>query len=191
MPDARRLLARMSPGAQSLEPSGGRGKDALTQMDISLAAAHVGNPLAYRWIVYRYGGHETSATVQKLETGIVDELSKWAVEGKWRIRGGGLGPGRLSSLAQLWIAEASRPRQCPQCRGSGVDFDTEAKRHAPCPRCNATGKVPWSGLQRAQWMNICHSAWRQTWQSRYERLSRMMTALEAQAIATVNRQLSD
>ena len=191
----------MSAGAQNLQFCSGVSKDALTQRDISIAAGHIKNPLAYHWIVYRYGGHETRRTVERLESSIIVELSKWAVQERWRLRrgGAGLGPGRLRSVAQLWIAEASHPRRCPDCRGAGYGYKQEVllttgakiAKQTSCSRCGGNGVIGWSNLKRAQWVGMRHSAWQKTWLRRYERLSDMMSALEANAMRTVSEFLSE
>lgn len=191
MPDARRLLAKMSAGAQNLQFGTGAGVGALNQMDISLAAGRIKKPLTYLWVVYRYGGHDGQKTIRKLETAIVLELSKWAVQERWRMRGGGLGKDRLRRVARLWIAEASHPRRCPQCKGSGQWFNVEQKRHVGCPRCGGDGITGWSNLKRAQWLGIRHSAWQKTWLRRYERLNEMMKALEGNGMRVVSAFLSD
>ncbi len=193
MVDARRLLAKMSPGTQQLTRSTGGDPNALSQSDVSLAAGRIKEPLTYRWIVYRYGGHDRDSDRQRLETSIVCELSRWAVQEHWRMRKnrGGLGKGRLQRFAALWIAEAAHPHRCPSCKGSGQQLDTDTHRHVCCQQCGGNGTIRWSNMQRARWMGIRHSAWQKTWQRRYERLMQLMNAKEAHGLRIVAILLSD
>lgn len=192
MGNASRLLARMSAGAQSLTVGRGTSPDRLTQMDISLAAGRIPDRLAYLWVVHRYGGHETQGHIQALETAMVLELSRWAVQGRWRLRGGGLGrPGRLRALAGVWMAERAHPCRCGYCRGSGKIFDAGALRHTTCPPCGGHGITQWSARKRAEWLGVDHAAWVRTWASRYDRLNRFMHAKEGHGLRIVSLELSD
>lgn len=193
MADARRLLARMSASTQSLSVGFGSDPNALTQMDISLAAGRIKDKLTYRWVVYRYGGHESAEDIQRIEDMIILELSKWAVQERWRQRKGksGLGKNKLRDVARLWIVEASHPHRCGYCKGSGKAFDRESRRHVSCTHCAGGGTIRWSNLQRAQWMQMRHSSWQQTWRGRYERLDQLMAAKEAHGLRIVSLALSD
>lgn len=191
MVDARRLLARMSPGTQQLQRGFGNDPNALCQADVSLAAGRIRDPLTYRWIIYRYGGHDTERDWQRLVTSIVCELSRWAVQERWRMRGGGLGTGRLQRFAQLWITETAHPHRCRRCKGSGEAFSADEHRMMLCPQCGGSGVTQWSNQQRARWMGIRHSAWQKTWQDRYGRLGQHMNAKEAHGLRIVSLSLSD
>lgn len=183
MTSPRRLLARMSASAQSLDPSYGTSPAALRPADIALAVGRIEDNLTYLWLVYRYGGHDTPTDMRRLEESILLELRGLSAD--WYSRAPR--QDRLPAIAELWLAEAVKPRRCGYCQGSSLLFSQESKRHVDCPHCGANGIRGWSERKRAQWVGMSEGAWRQTWASRYEQLGRIMAAKEDAGLRIVAR----
>ena len=86
------------------------------------------------------------------------------------------------------VTEISRPNHCTTCDGHGHFM--RADKRIDCPECHGAGTVAVSNRQRARWLGIGESRYREQWWRPYEWAYGLARDAEQQAAEEMGRALA-
>lgn len=95
--------------------------------------------------------------------------------------------GQLAKLIDLSLSEISSPNVCRVCNGRRV-LIVDAL-HVECKACLGTGFGGLSGRDRARFVGVDESTWRECWRNRYRDVLSVLIAYDSTITSHVRRRL--
>jgi hypothetical protein len=163
------MLARLNPSSPLPTGDPPTGPPVITPQDIAAACANTDAAGAeIVWRKYVEVGSDAPQTKSFYVTW--HRVVQLSIEEDWP--SGPRGANWLRKLTILALIELIDPMRCGVCEG------TRFRMNRLCPLCKGTGKQPLDQAMRSEIAGIPFPAWRSGWGNRYERVYRMLAAME-------------